>query len=138
MRNLAAIALGLLFTGLGNFGAAAATPMAFPAAYTAQGHTTNSVALFVMLSITLVFAVFGGWVTARIAPDHRMGHALTMAVLGLAAAVFIGAVRWAAAPAWYYVVSWALLPVAAGIGVAAWERTLRRKGTGMARTVAAT
>lgn len=138
MRNLAAIALGLLFTGLGLYGAAAVTPAVFPAAFTADGHTTNAAALALMLVITAVFTMFGGWVTARLAPDHLLGHALMMAVLGLAAAVFVGAVRWAAAPAWYYLASYALLPVAAAIGSAAWERSLRRRGIALARRAAAT
>lgn len=138
MRNLAAIMLGLLFTGLGLYGAAAVTPVVFPAAFTADGHTTSAAALTMMLAITGVFTMFGGWVTARLAPDHLLGHALTMAVLGLAVAVFVGAVRWAAAPAWYYLASYAMLPAAAGIGCAAWERSLRRRSIALERRAAAT
>lgn len=126
MRNMSALALGLLVMGLGLFGAAAVTPLAFPAAFTTQGATTNVVALWVMLSITEVFTMFAGWVTARIVTDHRKGHALLMAALGLTAAVGVGAVRWHAAPSWYYVLSWVLIPFAAALGSAAWERSLRR------------
>lgn len=127
MRSLSAICLGLLFMGLGLYAAAAVTPGAYPAAFDAQGHTTNIVALFVMLSITLVTTAFAGWITARLAEDHLMGHALMMGTLGLATAVFLGAIRWAAAPAWYWGTSWALIPLAAALGANAWERTLRRK-----------
>lgn len=126
MRNLAAVGLGLLIMGLGVYGAAAVTPLAFPGAFDSTGATSNSVALFVMLSITVVFTMFGGWVTARIVFDHRKGHALLAATLSLSAAVFVGAVRWAAAPSWYYVVCWVAIPVAAAVGAAAWERSLRR------------
>ena len=138
MRNLAAIALGLLLTGLGIFSAAAVTPLAFPAAFTSQGHTTNALALVVMLAITEITTMFAGWISARLAPDHRLGHAIMMAVLGLAAAIFVGAIRWAAAPAWYYVLSWGLLPVAAALGAAAWERSLRRRSIAVTRHAAAT
>jgi hypothetical protein len=127
VRNLLALALGLLFIGLGLYGAAAVTPIAFPAAYTAQGNTRDLLALCVMLAITEVFAAFGGWVTARLVTDHRIGHALFMSIMGLALAVFIGAVRWASAPPWYFVLSWILMPVAAAIGASAWERSLRRQ-----------
>jgi len=138
MRGLFAISLGLLFMGVGLYAAAAVTPTAFPGAFDAQGHTMNVVALFVMLSITLVTAAFAGWITARSAEDHQMGHAVMMATLGLATAVFMGAIRWAAAPPWYWATSWILIPVAAAIGAGAWQRTLRRKEPASARRVAAT
>ena len=138
MRSLSAIGLGLLIMGLGLFAAAAITPGAFPGAFDTLGHTTNAVALFVMLSITLVTTAFAGWITARFSEDHRMGHALMMATLGLATTVFMGAIRWAAAPPWYWGTSWALIPLAAAIGASAWQRTLRRKGPASARRVATT
>ncbi len=133
MRGLTAIALGLLVAGLGVYAAAAVTPIAFPAAFDVQGHTSNPVALFVMLSITLVTTAFGGWITARLAEDHLLGHALMMVTIALVSAVFIGAIRWATAPVWYHVVSWALMPVAAAIGAAAWKRTLLRLRPELAR-----
>jgi hypothetical protein len=138
MRNVSALALGLLIMGLGLYGAAAVTPLAYPAAFDAQGATSNAVAAFVMLSISVVFTMFAGWVTARLAPDHRLGHALLMAASGLAIAIFVGAVRWGAAPSWYYVATWALIPVAAALGAAAWERSMRMKGKHSARRIAAT
>ncbi len=136
MRSLAALALGLLVVGLGILGGAAVTPLAIPAAFTVEGHTTNAMALFVMLVITTVFTMFGGWITARLSPDHRAGHAILMAVAGVAVAVLVGAIRWAAAPPWYYMATWAVMPVAAAVGAAAWERSLRRAGRTSAARVA--
>ena len=138
MRSLSALGLGLLVTGLGVYGAAAATPLAFPAAFDAAGGTANAVALFVMLTITEVFTMFGGWVTARLVSDHRAGHAILMATIGVAIAVAVGAVRWDTAPPWYHITSWLLMPAAAAIGAVAWERSLRRKGRDMSPRVAAT
>ena len=138
MRNIAALALGLLFIGLGLFAAAAVTPFAYSAAFDPAGATRNVVALFVMLTITAITSAFGGWITARLVSDHRVGHALMAATLGLVAAVLMGAVRWGAAPSWYWVTSWLVIPAAAAVGAAAWERTLRRSGRDVARRVAAT
>jgi MFS family permease len=135
LRSLLAIALGLMVVGLGLYGAPAVTPFAFPAAFDAQQGTRDPIALSVMLAITTVFSAFGGWVTARLVDNHRTGHAVFMSVVGLAVAVFIGAVRWATAPAWYFVAAWCLMPIAAAIGAAAWERSLRRLGP-TARTTA--
>jgi hypothetical protein len=128
MRNVSAMALGLLVMGLGIYGAAAVAPLAFPAAFDARGYTTDTLALIVMLAITEIFTMFGGWLTARVVTDHRPGHALMMAILGLSVAVFVGAVRWSAAPAWYYLVSWTLIPVFGALGALAWQRSLRRNG----------
>ena len=137
MRSLSAIALGLLVIGIGLYGAAAATPFAFPAAFDAAGRTTHVVALFVMLSITEVFATFAGWVTARLVADHRAGHAILMATIGLAIAIAVGAVRWDAAPSWYHITSWMLMPAVAALGAAAWERSLRRKSRELPQRIAA-
>jgi hypothetical protein len=138
MRSLSALALGLLITGLGLYAAPAVTPLAFPGAFDAAGGTSQAVALFVMLSITEVFTMFGGWVTARLVADHRAGHALLMGASALAVAIAVGAVRWSTAPSWYHITSWILMPAAAAIGAAAWERSLRRKGAAVSPRVAAT
>ncbi len=90
-----------------------------------------------MMSITLVTAAFGGWLTARLAEDHLLGHALMMATLALVSAVFVGAIRWASTPLWYHVVSWTLMPVAAAIGALAWKRTLLRLRPELARRAVA-
>jgi hypothetical protein len=126
VRNASALALGLLVVGLGLYGAVVVTPLAYPAAFTAAGATSNVVALFVMFSIIEVFTMFAGWITARLVADRRRAVAIRMAVVGVALAMGAGVLRWSAAPAWYYVASWVLMPAAAAVGVAAWERTLRR------------
>ncbi len=136
MRNASALALGLLIMGLGLYGAAAITPFAYPAAFDGDGATMNPVALFVLLSITEVTTLFAGWITARLVSDHRAGHAILMATIGLASAVLVGAIRWGAAPSWYYITSWMLIPVMALIGARAWERSLRRRGRDAAPRVA--
>jgi K+-transporting ATPase A subunit len=126
MRSVLAIGLGLLFAGGGIFAASAVTPLAYPAAFGPGAATSNPVALFVMLSIIGVFSTFGAWLTARSVEHHRLGHALFMSVVALAVAMFVGAVRWAAAPLWYHIATWLLLPCAALLGTRAWERTMRR------------
>ena len=136
MRNMSALALGLLIMGLGVYGAAAVTPLAYPAAFGANGATANVVALFVMLSVTEVSTLFAGWVTARLVTDHRPGHAILMSSVGLTSAITVGAIRWNAAPSWYYVASWVLMPFAAALGARAWERSLRRKGQALSQRIA--
>jgi hypothetical protein len=126
MQSALALALGLLVIGVGLFGAAAATPFAFPSAFSDGAMTTDPVALFVMLSITVVFTTFAAWIVARMVSDHRRGHGLVLAAIGVAVAICSSAIRWSTAPYWYHVISWALMPLCCYVGAAAWERTLRR------------
>jgi hypothetical protein len=138
MRSVSAIGLGLLLMGLGIYSAAVLPPLAVPQGFAPDGSTTHVVALFIMLSITEVFALFAGWVTARLVEDHRLGHAALMATCALAVAMAVGAIRWSAAPSWYYVTSWLLLIPAALLGARAWVRVVQRKASAAARSLAAT
>jgi hypothetical protein len=45
-------------------------------------------ALFVLATVyRTIYTVTGGYITARLAPDRPMGHALTLGVIGLFAAI---------------------------------------------------
>lgn len=138
MRNVSAVALGLLLVGAGIYAASAVTPLAFPAAFTSAGATSNALALFVMLSITEVTMMFAAWVVARLVTDHQAGHAMLLATFALAIAVFVGAIRWASAPVWYHWTSWVLMPVFAMLGARAWENSQRRREQSASRRMATT
>jgi hypothetical protein len=53
----------------------------------------------------LLFAVSGGFVTARLAPDHPIAHAITLGVLGIVISILglIAIIMQDLAPAWYAV-----------------------------------
>ena len=59
--------------------------------------------LLLALAYRSVYGVLGGYVTARLAPHHRMAHALALGVLGLAVSVFGAVMAWNLdlGPAWY-------------------------------------
>jgi hypothetical protein len=60
------------------------------------------------LSYHLLFAVLGGFVTARLAPDHPIAHAITLGILGVVISTLglIAIIMQDLAPAWY---GWALM-----------------------------
>jgi hypothetical protein len=60
------------------------------------------------LSYHLLFAVLGGLITARLAPDHPIAHAITLGILGIVISTLglIAIIRQDLAPAWY---GWALI-----------------------------
>lgn len=60
------------------------------------------------LSYHLLFAVLGGFITARLAPDHPIAHAVTLGILGIVISTLglIAIIMQDLAPAWY---GWALI-----------------------------
>ena len=60
------------------------------------------------LSYHLLFAVLGGFITARLAPDHPIAHAITLGILGVVISILglIAIITQDLAPAWY---GWALI-----------------------------
>jgi hypothetical protein len=56
-------------------------------------------ALFVLAMVyRTIYTVAGGYITARLAPNHPMGHALTLGVIGLFAAIAGTIVTWDKGP----------------------------------------
>jgi hypothetical protein len=53
------------------------------------------------LAYRLGFGVAGSYVTARLAPDRPMGHALVLGAIGMAIGTVGMIAMWGAGPAWY-------------------------------------
>lgn len=59
-------------------------------------------ALFLLaFAYRIVFGVAGSYVTARLAPDRPMQHAMALGVVGVAIGTAGAVVMWGAGPAWY-------------------------------------
>jgi hypothetical protein len=66
------------------------------------GGPPMSSALFLLaFSYRLVIDVAGSWLTARLAPDRPMRHALVLGAIGTALSIGGAIVMWDAGPAWY-------------------------------------
>ncbi len=48
-----------------------------------------------------VYTIAGGYLAARLAPDHPMGHAVALGVVGLVAGTAGAVTMWAVGPHWY-------------------------------------
>src|SRR5262249_31022968 len=67
-----------------------------------MGAAPMSHALFALaFAYRFVFDVAGSYLTARLAPDHPMRHALALGAVGLALSVAGAIAFWDAGPAWY-------------------------------------
>ena len=75
-----------------------AEPLRLPTGY---GTPTTTLMMVVQLLYVGVYATFGCWLAARLAPSRPMLHALVLGVLGLALNIPSAIAFRDSAPAWY-------------------------------------
>ncbi|GLC24178.1 hypothetical protein [Roseisolibacter agri] len=126
LRSIGAIALGFLVIGCLAFGTDAAIRSTVPQHFGAGGRLDDVGLLLLTQLYVFVYATFGCWLTARLAPSRPMRHALILGALGLAFNVAGTIAMWDTAPAWYHVVALALVMPAAWLGGWLRERQLAR------------
>lgn len=128
LRSIGAVAAGFVVIFLLATGTDLALKSALPAMY-GPGGRVDSVALLLASNLyVFVFATFGCWLTARLAPARPMFHALVLGALGLVFNVIGSAVMWDVAPVWYHAVGLAMTLPAAWLGGWIRERQLAREG----------
>ena len=74
-----------------------------------------------------VYATFGCYVAARLAPSRPMAHAIVLGLLGLAMNVAVSLATWDAHPTWFIVVGLATTMVWAWLGGRLRERELAHR-----------
>ena len=60
--------------------------------------------LIVATIYRIVYSVAGGYITARLAPNKQMGHALVLGVIGVITSTIGTIFMWGHGPAWYPIV----------------------------------
>jgi hypothetical protein len=126
LRSIAAIVFGFVFIAALSFGADAALKAAMPSAFSASGRVESIPMLLLIQAYVLIFAVSGCYLTARLAPNRPLRHALILGLLGLAFNIAGTIAMWDTAPAWYHVVALALVMPAAWLGGRLRELQLQR------------
>ena len=128
-RSAASIAAGFVTIFVLAMGTDVALRALLPDRFGPNGRV-DDVALLVLTQLyVFAFAAFGCWLTARLAPDRPLRHALILGALGLAFNVVGTIAMWETAPAWYHLVALALVMPAAWVGGTIRERQLARGGT---------
>ena len=128
LRSIAAIVIGFVVIGALAFGADAALRAAMPSAFSPTGRVDSVPILLLMQAYVIVFAVTGCYLTARLAPNRPLRHALILGLLGLAFNIAGTVSMWHTAPAWYHVLALALVLPAAWLGGRLREMQLERSG----------
>ena len=103
-RRILAIVVGFVVTGLLIVPTTKLVMWALPAAFDTQGGTHDTSILLLMHVYVALFATFGCWLAARLAPDHPLRHAMIVGALG----VLLNASNpniWTMYPLWSNVIS---------------------------------
>lgn len=128
LRSIGAVVVGFLLIGVLSFGGDFVIRSAAPGSFDVAGAASSPAVLVAMLAYVGVFAVFGCYLTARLAPNRPMAHALVLGALGLAFNVAGTIAMWDTAPAWYHAVALAMVMPYAWLGGRIRERELSRTG----------
>ena len=123
-RSIVAVVVGFLVIGLLAFGTGMAVHAAFPNLVDANGATSSTAVCVATLLYVGVYATFGCWLAARLAPSHPMRHALILGVLGLLFNIMGAWMSWGTVPAWYTVAGVLTTMLWAWLGGAIRERQL--------------
>lgn len=109
LRRIGALLAGMLSNIVLSIGADLALNAAgiFPSLNEPEKFTTALLAL--ATAYRSAFGVAGSYLTARLAPDHPLGHAMTLGVLGLLASIAGALTKNAGGHDWY---PWALVVLA--------------------------
>lgn len=126
LRSVLAVVVGFVLIGALAFGTGALLAGAMPAAFDATGTPTTLPLLLLTTAYVGLYATFGCYVAARLAPAHPMRHALALGVLGLVLNVATAIPAWGSVPAWYLGFNVAMTMVWAWLGGGLRERELTR------------
>jgi hypothetical protein len=127
-RSITAVVVGFLVIGVLAMGTDQIVRSAVPGVFSADGRVDSVPWLLAIQLYVFVYAVFGCWLAARLAPNRPMRHALILGVLGLLFNLAGAIALWDKMPAWYHILALALVMPAAWAGGRIRERQLERSG----------
>ncbi|MGA9997559.1 MAG: hypothetical protein WBP93_19240 [Pyrinomonadaceae bacterium] len=126
MRSILSIIAGFILICVLAFGADAVVRAVMPGLSISTGRVDSVPVLLFVIAYVFVFAVFGCYITARLAPHSPMKHALILGLLGLVFNIVGAIMMWHTAPAWFHIVSLILVMPAAWLGGRLREAQLRQ------------
>lgn len=127
LRSTVAVVTGFVLIVALAFGADLVLRSAMPDAIDAAGRVESVPVLLLISAYMGLFIAFGCYVTARLAPDRPMRHALILGGLGLASTVAGSVAGWGTQPDWWHVLSVVTVMLWAWLGgrIREWELARR-------------
>lgn len=126
VRSALAIVVGFVLIGALSVGTDLLVMRAMPGSFDGAGQTTDPRVLALILAYVGVYATFGCYVAARLAPSRPMLHAIVLGLLGLAMNVAVSISTWGTHPTWFVLVGLATTMLWAWLGGRLRERELGR------------
>jgi hypothetical protein len=115
-RSFAAITLGFLVVVALSFGGDEMLRLVWPSAFGMANRVVSAPALLIVIGYVFISAVIGCYVTARIAPNAPLVHALVLGGIALVLNIVGTVARWSSEPPWYHIAVVALVMPAAWVG----------------------
>jgi hypothetical protein len=115
-RSVAAVLAGFVLIFCLSMGGDYALRSLMPNAFGPNGQALGVPVLLITLAYVTLFATFGCWLTAALAPNRPMRHALILGGLGLLFSIVGTAMAWDRTPAWYNLLALALVMPTAWLG----------------------
>lgn len=111
-RSLAAILVPIVIVGILSALSDGVIRSMMPNRFAADGRTTDTLVLILILLVSAAFSLFGGYLVARIAARAETRHALICAAIVLTLSVVLHVAMDPRTPAWYTTLSF-VVPVVA-------------------------
>ncbi|MEO7712559.1 MAG: hypothetical protein ABIV10_06530 [Gemmatimonadaceae bacterium] len=123
-RSIVAVVVGFLVIGMLAIGTDAIVKATVPGVFGPDDRVDSVPWLLIIQLYVFVYAAFGCWLAARMAPNRPMRHALILGALGLVFNIVGTIALWDKMPAWYHIVAIALVMPAAWVGARIRERQM--------------
>jgi drug/metabolite transporter (DMT)-like permease len=99
LRRIGAVLAGLLAIVI--VSTATDTALHATGVYPPLGQPMGDALFLLALAYRIVYGIAGSYLTARLAPDRPMQHALALGLIGLVLSIAGAVAMWEAGPAWY-------------------------------------
>jgi len=101
-RSILSILAGAIVWDVLYLGSNAVLVAALPTAFREDGSTDNIGILWFSLALSVVFYVIAGYVTASIAPAHKLKNALALGLFQLPQGIYAQIQYWEVLPLWFH------------------------------------
>ena len=137
VRSILAIVAGFLVIGALAVGTDVALARSFPTHFDANNVTTHPGFLALKLVYVAIYATFGCWLAARLAPSRPMMHALILGALGLVFNIVGSVMSWELQPIlWFHAIGLGSTMIWAWLGGLIRERQIENATPARPSTIA--
>lgn len=121
VRSILAVLAGAVAWDVLYLGSNALLAALLPGAFNADGPTDQLGVLLLTLSLSILFFVISGYITAAVAQKNPLGHGLALGLIQLPQGIFAQSQYWELLPLWYHLLFLGLLVPCTVLGAQIWR-----------------